>query len=1082
MVAHKEFELRKQAVLRGLASDEVDKSRKGGVDAPIADLIRRINSHPEFYTTSSCSGRVSLFLDQPCAAPLGDDVPDSSKEKVKKGGDWIFVSHEAAAEDDVVNAVNQRYAAHQKGLLVFRFEPFILALECSSLAASQQLVTCAMASGFRESGITSAGKRFILAVRCSIRMEVPIADEGELLVTEEYLRYLTRLANKKMVLNQQRIDRFLSTFTATVEGGLSSQSVQVPSSRRKAASGFAGLRKRQKMFSEVADKLLSSLEKRQQSVLSRIGLLESKSGCTLISEVQDDERYQQSAGSRESYFSTTFVVQRMTDANRTPPVEVSSQRPGLCAASFVISGEPPEKLFRWGHSTCALGDQESGCNSVLIYGGYGGPERHARQNDLLMLDVQEGSLRSLQTVGSPAPIMAHTASRVKDTMVVIGGRRDPSCVLNGVSVLDLKTFEWETPVVTGVEFPPRHRHSSAVMGSRIFVYGGLNGSQPLSDLHMLDTSSWTWSLITCGGEHPSARHSHSLAAAGGKLFLFGGREGNKVYGDLYVLDLGTLRWNLVKAGGRPPSPRFSHTMTVVGDRHIAVSGGCPITKDKDLVLLDTSTLMWARNQVDWPREALLVRHTTTLVDDTLITIGGGAACFAFGTHFSPPLKLSLKPFVHSDPSLGKKLQRETERPSHVEKEDEDRKLLSWILKVDSRVAKQAKDALKKLAWLDLRRKSKVSEQRNHVAFPIIESAASFLSTHIKAGQPSMSDEVPSSYPEVCNHQLNEVENNDLENQALRTLAACGGEVLKAEMPLLAKQCCSPFASMEGAVSAVLEQNHLPKSLLQELPKKWERLGDLVVLPAGSLTSSVWSSLGEQVWRAIAMSLSANRLARQASVAATGTRDSQLQLLHGTSGWVEHKENGIVYCFDATKCMFSSGNVSEKLRIASMQCRGATVVDLFAGIGYYVLPFLIKAGARHVYACEWNPHALAALRHNLRVNGVEDSCSVLEGDNRCSAPEGVADIVSLGLLPSSEAYWLTAVAALRPEGGLLLVHENVKDSEEEKWTEHLLMSIRSLATSIGRVWTVSLVHLERVKWYAPHIRHVVADVLCKQYDG
>jgi len=54
---------------------------------------------------------------------------------------------------------------------------------------------------------------------------------------------------------------------------------------------------------------------------------------------------------------------------------------------------------------------------------------------------------------------------------------------------------------------------------------------------------------------------------------------------------------------------------------------------------------------------------------------------------------------------------------------------------------------------------------------------------------------------------------------------------------------------------------------------------------------------------------------QARVAATGTRDSQLELLLGGTSWVHHVENSIVYSFDAVKCMFSSGNVSEKLRMA-----------------------------------------------------------------------------------------------------------------------------------------------------------------------
>lgn len=37
-----------------------------------------------------------------------------------------------------------------------------------------------------------------------------------------------------------------------------------------------------------------------------------------------------------------------------------------------------------------------------------------------------------------------------------------------------------------------------------------------------------------------------------------------------------------------------------------------------------------------------------------------------------------------------------------------------------------------------------------------------------------------------------------------------------------------------------------------------------------------------------------------------------------------------YEFDVTKCMFSSGNITEKLRVAGFDCRGETVVDLYAG--------------------------------------------------------------------------------------------------------------------------------------------------------
>jgi tRNA wybutosine-synthesizing protein 3 len=151
---------------------------------------------------------------------------------------------------------------------------------------------------------------------------------------------------------------------------------------------------------------------------------------------------------------------------------------------------------------------------------------------------------------------------------------------------------------------------------------------------------------------------------------------------------------------------------------------------------------------------------------------------------------------------------------------------------------------------------------------------------------------------------------------------------------------------------------------------------------------------------------------QGKIVPNGTRDSRLELLVGDNGWVTHNENGVFYSFDATKCMFSSGNRSEKLRMGQLNCRDEVVVDLFAGIGYFAVPFLVKyvscdgprsnvicffkkvilisytcrANAKLVYACEWNPHALVALRRNVSDNHVADRCIILEGDNRVTAPK------------------------------------------------------------------------------------------------
>ena len=134
-------------------------------------------------------------------------------------------------------------------------------------------------------------------------------------------------------------------------------------------------------------------------------------------------------------------------------------------------------------------------------------------------------------------------------------------------------------------------------------------------------------------------------------------------------------------------------------------------------------------------------------------------------------------------------------------------------------------------------------------------------------------------------------------------------------------------------------------------------------------------------------------------------------------------------------MFSRGNITEKLRIASWDCSSEVVVDLYAGIGYFTLPYLLKAKARHLHACEWNSAAVAALRKNLQLNKVpEEVFTVHAGDNRETCPRGVAQRVNLGLLPTARLSWATAVRALDPKsGGWLHVHENVTSDPEKSAT-------------------------------------------------
>jgi tRNA wybutosine-synthesizing protein 3 len=189
-----------------------------------------------------------------------------------------------------------------------------------------------------------------------------------------------------------------------------------------------------------------------------------------------------------------------------------------------------------------------------------------------------------------------------------------------------------------------------------------------------------------------------------------------------------------------------------------------------------------------------------------------------------------------------------------------------------------------------------------------------------------------------------------------------------------------------------------------------------------------------------------------------------------------------------------------------------IVDLYAGIGYYTLPFLIGvAAAKKVHACEWNPNSVAALHFNLQSAGVsaavvdvgkdietlpplehlsETKCVIYRGNNKTTASQAgplfrIADRVCLGLLPSSVDGWPLAVNVLKVDGGILHVHENVRDKDIDQWTANccatfvdlFALSDRQSGHSLDHPMTVRCTHIERVKSFSPHVLHIVVDLFC-----
>lgn len=123
------------------------------------------------------------------------------------------------------------------------------------------------------------------------------------------------------------------------------------------------------------------------------------------------------------------------------------------AVSMTVVGEPVERLFRWGHSACVV--DEGHQKQILLFGGFGGIGRHARQNDTLILDPVSGILKALHGEILPPMRMGQSISTVGADVYLIGGRGDPAQIWNDVWVMHIATQKWELLHCCGSAFRPR---------------------------------------------------------------------------------------------------------------------------------------------------------------------------------------------------------------------------------------------------------------------------------------------------------------------------------------------------------------------------------------------------------------------------------------------------------------------------------------------------------------------------------------------------------------------------------------------------------------------------------------------------
>ncbi len=170
------------------AVSKLDKSKKGSLDEPLIELVKSINALPNYYTTSSCSGRIVL-------------LELSTK---KEGNNWLLSSHGPIS----YNQLSTVLGMIKENEVWFKMEPIIIHVCARTIDDADALLKHARSIGLKRGGIISVKPKICLELQSTEQINLLIVKDGKILVDEHYGKILVQKANGKLHETHSKITTF----------------------------------------------------------------------------------------------------------------------------------------------------------------------------------------------------------------------------------------------------------------------------------------------------------------------------------------------------------------------------------------------------------------------------------------------------------------------------------------------------------------------------------------------------------------------------------------------------------------------------------------------------------------------------------------------------------------------------------------------------------------------------------------------------------------------------------------------------------------------------------------------------------
>ena len=186
MRQEKDFLIGKKSALKKLEN----AMNKGQVDPGILSILNILNKSDDYYTSSSCYGRIVL-LEIPT---IGD------KKEAKFLGKW----HRTITVNELLSASKNS----KDGQLWLLSQSPILHIVSNSNNAADKILKISIACGFKNSGIKSLGKRIVVEVLSTERLDSPIGKNKELFCNNKHLNLLVHISNEIIKKSTLKLKKF----------------------------------------------------------------------------------------------------------------------------------------------------------------------------------------------------------------------------------------------------------------------------------------------------------------------------------------------------------------------------------------------------------------------------------------------------------------------------------------------------------------------------------------------------------------------------------------------------------------------------------------------------------------------------------------------------------------------------------------------------------------------------------------------------------------------------------------------------------------------------------------------------------